>query len=129
MPPTSARRPRAASVALLCSAQFVVVLDVTIVAVALPAIRRGVGFALADLQWVVTAYALVFAGFLVLAGRLADLHGRRRVFLGGLALFALASLGCGLSRSPGALVAARGLQGLGAAAVAPAALAGITAMV
>src|SRR4051794_13457755 len=129
MRPTPPVRPDARTVALLCTAQFVVVLDVTIVAVALPAIRRGLGFAVADLQWVVTAYTLVFAGFLVLAGRLADLHGRRRVFMDGLALFALASLACGLSRSAGALVAARAVQGLGAAAVAPAALATITAIV
>src|SRR4051812_41472739 len=106
-------RVRTASVALLCTAQFVVVLDVTIVAVALPAIGRGLGFAVADLQWVVTAYTLVFAGFLVLAGRVADLVGRRRVFLAGLALFSLASLACGLSRTPGALVAARAVQASG----------------
>src|SRR3954464_9975656 len=111
---------RARTLALLCTAQFVVVLDVTIVAVALPAIRTGLGFAIADLQWVISAYTLVFAGFLVLAGRLADLHGRRRVFMAGMALFSLASLACGLSRSPAALVAARAIQGLGAAAVAPA---------
>src|SRR4051812_30278206 len=129
MRPMADVRARTASVALLCTAQFVVVLDVTIVAVALPAIGRGLGFAVADLQWVVTAYTLVFAGFLVLAGRVADLVGRRRVFLAGLALFSLASLACGLSRTPGALVAARAVQGLGAAAVAPAALATITATV
>ena len=116
-------------VALLCLAQFVVVLDATIVAIALPDIQRSLGVATADLQWVVTAYTLAFAGFLVLAGRLADLHGRRRVFIAGMALFTIASLVCGLSRSPGLLVAARTLQGLGAAAVAPAALAAITAVV
>jgi EmrB/QacA subfamily drug resistance transporter len=129
MVPTPAHRPRAIVVALLCTAQFVVVLDVTIVAVALPAIRDGLGFRIADLQWVVTAYTLTFAGFLVLAGRLADLHGRRLVFMGGLALFSLASLACGLSDSPGALVGARAVQGLGAAAIAPAALATITATI
>ena len=116
-------------IALLCVAQFVVVLDATIVAIALPAIQRSLHVATGDLQWVVSAYTLAFAGFLVLAGRLADLHGRRRVFMAGLALFAGASLACGLSRSPGVLVAARALQGLGAAAVAPAALAAITAAV
>jgi EmrB/QacA subfamily drug resistance transporter len=116
-------------VALLCTAQFVVVLDVTIVAVALPAIQRGLRVATADLQWVVSAYTLAFAGFLVLAGRLADVHGRRRVFMAGLALFAGASLACGLSRSAALLVAARTVQGLGAAAVAPAALAAITAAI
>jgi MFS family permease len=131
--PPAARGDRhgsgAAAVALLCTAQFVVVLDATIVAVALPAIQRSLRVATADLQWVVSAYTLAFAGFLVLAGRLADLHGRRRVFMAGLALFSAASLGCGLSRSPGALIAGRGLQGLGAAAVAPAALAAITAAI
>jgi EmrB/QacA subfamily drug resistance transporter len=116
-------------VALLCVAQFVVVLDATIVAIALPDIQRSLGVATADLQWVMTAYTLAFAGFLVLAGRLADLHGRRRVFTAGMALFTIASLVCGLSRSPGLLVAARTVQGLGAAAVAPAALAAITAVV
>jgi len=116
-------------IALLCVAQFVVVLDATIVAIALPAIQRTLHVATADLQWIVSAYTLAFAGFLVLAGRLADLHGRRRVFMAGLALFAGASLACGLSRSLGVLVAARALQGLGAAAVAPAALAAITAAV
>jgi len=116
-------------VALLCVAQFVVVLDATIVAIALPDIQRSLGVATGDLQWVVTAYTLAFAGFLVLAGRLADLHGRRRVFTVGMALFTIASLVCGLSRSPGLLVAARTVQGLGAAAVAPAALGAITAVV
>ncbi len=122
-------RSRTGMIALLCVAQFVVVLDATIVAIALPAIQRSLHVATGDLQWVVSAYTLAFAGFLVLAGRLADLHGRRRVFMAGLALFAGASLACGLSRSPGMLVAARALQGLGAAAVAPAALAAITAAV
>src|SRR4051812_13825229 len=117
------------TIALLCVAQFVVVLDATIVAIALPAIQRSLDVAPADLQWVVSAYTLTFAGFLVLAGRLADLRGRRTVFMGGLALFAGASLACGLSRSTGVLVAARAVQGLGAAAVAPAALATITAVV
>src|SRR3954464_13721965 len=115
-------RSRAAMVALLCTAQFVVVLDVTIVAIALPAIRRSLGAATADLQWVISAYTLAFAGFLVLAGRLADLHGRRRVFIAGLAIFSAASLACGLSRSAPVLILARTVQGLGAAAVAPAAL-------
>ena len=116
-------------VALLCLAQFVVVLDATIVAIALPDIQRSLHVATADVQWVVTAYTLAFAGFLVLAGRLADLHGRRRVFMAGMALFTVASLVCGLSGSPGLLVATRTVQGLGAAAVAPAALAAITAVV
>jgi MFS family permease len=116
-------------VALLCTAQFVVVLDATIVAIALPAIGRSLGAATADLQWVISAYTLAFAGFLVLAGRLADLHGRRRVFIAGLAIFSAASLACGLSRSAPVLILARTVQGLGAAAVAPAALAAITAAI
>jgi MFS family permease len=116
-------------VALLCTAQFVVVLDATIVAIALPRIQRSLGMATADLQWVLSAYTLAFAGCLVLAGRLADLHGRRRVFVAGLAVFTAASLACGLSRSPALLIAARTVQGLGAAAVAPAALAAITAAI
>src|SRR4051795_8701741 len=105
-----ARRP--AMVTLLCTAQFVVVLDATIVAIALPAIQRSLRMATADLQWVLSAYTLAFAGFLVLAGRLADLHGRRRVFIAGLALFSVASLACGLSRSAGLLITARTVQGL-----------------
>src|SRR3954469_22072384 len=117
------------TIALLCVAQFVVVLDATIVAIALPTIQRSLHVATADLQWVMTAYTLVFAGFLVLAGRLADLHGRRLVFMAGLALFSAASLACGLSGSPAMLIAARTVQGLGAAAVAPSALAAITAAI
>jgi EmrB/QacA subfamily drug resistance transporter len=122
-----AARWRWAALALVCVAQFVVVLDVTIVAIALPSIQRDLGFSAAGLQWVVTAYVLVFGGFLMLAGRAADLWGRRRWFMAGLSLFATASLACGLARSPLALVAARSVQGLGAAAVAPAALAILTA--
>src|SRR5919206_3137425 len=93
------RRPgaRAATVALLCTAQFVVVLDATIVAIALPAIQRSLHMATADLQWVVSAYTLAFAGVLVLAGRLADLHRRRRVFMAGLGGFSAASPARGLS--------------------------------
>src|SRR3954452_6863437 len=98
---------RAGTVALLCTAQFVVVLDATIVAIALPAIRGSLHMATADLQWVLSAYTLAFAGFLVLAGRLADLHGRRRVFMAGLALFSAASLACWLRRSAAGLRAAR----------------------
>src|SRR3954447_19782765 len=116
----------AGTVALLCTAQFVVVLDATIVAIALPAIRDSLHMATADLQWVLSAYTLAFAGFLVLAGRLADLHGRRRVFMAGLTLFSVASLACGLSTSPAMLIAARAVQGLGAAARAPAAPAAVT---
>jgi EmrB/QacA subfamily drug resistance transporter len=107
---------------LLCVAQFVDVLDVNAVIVALPTIGRELGFAPENLQWVVTAYVLFFGGFLLLAGRLADLFGRRKMFVAGLALFAASSLLCGLAGSPLALVASRAAQGLGAAILAPAAL-------
>jgi EmrB/QacA subfamily drug resistance transporter len=107
---------------LCCLAQFMVVLDVAIVNVALPSIRSDLGFSGANLQWVVSAYTLSFAGFLLLGGRAADLLGRRRVFVFGLGLFALASLAGGLAPSQGVLVAARAAQGLGGAIVAPASL-------
>jgi hypothetical protein len=109
--------------ALLCIAQFVVVLDVTIVAIALPAIRRDLGFEPAGLQWVVSAYTLTFGGGLLLAGRIADLYGRRRAFRIGLLVFAAASLACALAPTAAALIAARAVQGTGAALVAPSALA------
>src|SRR3954465_11499546 len=96
---------------LCCAAQFMVILDVSIVNVALPSIRRDLDFTATELQWVVNAYALTFAGFLLLGGRAADLVGRRRVFVFGLALFAAASLAGGLSTSKGMLVAARAVQG------------------
>jgi EmrB/QacA subfamily drug resistance transporter len=131
--PSAGRPARRAALAgrrsllvLLCVAQFVDVLDVNAVLVALPAIGRALGLTPGELQWVVTAYVLVFAGFLLLAGRLADLFGRRRLFMAGLLVFTLASLACGLARDPLALVAARAFQGLGAAITAPAALAIIT---
>ena len=107
---------------LICTAIFVVVLDIAIVNVALPTIQDDLGFADENLQWVITAYGLTYGGFLLLGGRAADLLGRRLVFMGGLALFGLASLVCGLSTSSGMLIAARGVQGLGAAIVTPAAL-------
>jgi EmrB/QacA subfamily drug resistance transporter len=112
---------------LLCSAQFVVVLDVTIVAVALPTLQRELGFAAPDLQWVVTSYTLCFAALLTVAGRAADLWGRRRLFGAGLGLFAAASLGCALSERAELLVAMRAVQGCGAAALSAAALALLTA--
>jgi MFS family permease len=112
---------------LLCAAQFVVVLDVTIVAVALPAIRDALGFSTESLQWVVTAYTLTFGGLLIAAGRLGDLAGRRRVFRAGLVLFGAASLACALAPSGPALIAARAVQGAGAALQAPTALALVTA--
>ena len=114
---------RGAVLALLCAAQFVNVLDVNVVVVALPSIGRELGFWREGLQWVITSYVLFFAGFLLLAGRLADLYGRRRMFVVGLALFTASSLACGLAGSPLTLVASRAAQGLGAAFVAPAALA------
>jgi EmrB/QacA subfamily drug resistance transporter len=110
------------ALALLCSAFFMVILDVSIVNVALPSIQRDLHFSQADLQWVLSAYALTFGGFLLLGGRAADLLGRRRVFMSGVALFTVASLACGLSNSEGALIAARAVQGLGAAILSPAAL-------
>src|SRR3954451_6721088 len=93
------------ALALLAAAQFVVVLDASIVNVALPSIGRDLGFNQSDLSWVVNAYVLVFGGFLLLGGRLADLLGRRRVFVAGLVLFGLASLAGGLATSPGMLIA------------------------
>ncbi|ROO84907.1 EmrB/QacA subfamily drug resistance transporter [Actinocorallia herbida] len=113
-----------ASVVLLvaCLGQFLVVLDVSIVNVALPAIRTDLGFDATGLQWVVNAYALTFAGFLLLGGRAADLFGQKRVYLAGLALFCAASLAGGLADSAGLLVAARALQGVGAAVLSPATL-------
>jgi MFS family permease len=111
---------------LLCTAQFVLVLDVTIVAVALPSLREGLGFSATGLQWVISAYVLAFAGFLLLGGRAADLWGRRRLFMIGLATFAGASAWCGLARASWELAAARAVQGAGAAVVAPAALSLLT---
>lgn len=111
---------------LLATAQFVVVLDASIVNVALPTIGEALAFSRDDLAWVVNAYVLAFGGFLLLGGRLADLLGRRRVFIGGLILFALASLAGGLASSEGALIAARAVQGLGAAMLSPAALSIVT---
>src|SRR2546430_15664379 len=105
---------------LCCLAQFMVILDVSIVNVALPSIRRDLGFTAVDLQWVVNAYTLTFAGFLLLGGRAADLLGRPRVFIAGLLMFAGASLLGGLSTSQGMLVVARGGQGVGGAVAAPA---------
>jgi EmrB/QacA subfamily drug resistance transporter len=111
-----------AALALIVVAQFMVILDVAIVNVALPSIETDLGFTQSGLEWVVTAYAIVFGGFLLLGGRLADLLGRRRVFAAGVALFALSSVLCGLSWSAASLVAFRGLQGLGGALLAPAGL-------
>jgi MFS family permease len=113
---------RWAALALIITAQFMVILDVAIVNVALPSIQTDLHFSQAGLQWVISAYAILFGGVLLLGGRLADLLGRRRLFVAGLALFALSSLLCGIAWSAGSLVAFRALQGLGGALLAPAAL-------
>jgi EmrB/QacA subfamily drug resistance transporter len=122
----SADAPSWSVLALLVVAQFMVVLDVSIVNVALPSIGSALHFAPGDLQWVVTAYVLCSGGLLLIGGRAADLLGRRRVFLAGLLLFTGASLACGLAGSAGLLVAARAVQGTGAAMLNPAAMAIIT---
>ena len=114
------------ALALLCVTQFVVVLDIAIVNVALPSIQDDLGFSQENLQWVISAYALVFGGFLLLGGRLADILGRRAVFMVGLAIFSVGSLLCGLAWSEGSLIAFRALQGLGAATITPAALSILT---
>jgi EmrB/QacA subfamily drug resistance transporter len=111
---------------LACVAQFMVILDVSVVNVALPSIRNGLHFSATNLQWVVNAYTLTFAGFLLLGGRAADLLGRRRLFIAGLLLFAGASLVGGIAQNEGTLIAARAAQGLGGAVVSPATLAIIT---
>jgi MFS family permease len=106
---------------LLSAAQFMVVLDITVVTVALPAIGDDLDLGPTDLSWVVNAYTIALGGFLLLGGRASDIFGRRRVFLTGLGLFTLASLGAGLAPSGGALIGARAVQGLGAALLSPAA--------
>ena len=110
------------ALALVCAAIFMTVVDVSIVNVAIPTIGAKLHFSRDALQWVITAYALTFGGFLLLGGRAADLLGRRRVFMTGLALFTLASLWCGLSNSEAMLIAARAVQGFGAAIISPSAL-------
>jgi EmrB/QacA subfamily drug resistance transporter len=110
------------ALALLSAVQFMVVLDIAIVNVALPSIKVDLGFSQQNLQWVISAYALVFGGFLLLGGRAADLLGRRRLFLVGVVVFTLASLLAGLAWSEASLVGARAIQGLGAAIISPAAL-------
>ena len=111
---------------LLCAVQFMVVLDVAIVNVALPTIKNALDFSDANLQWVVSAYTLTFGGFLMLGSRVADLLGRKRLFIAGLVLFSAASLACGLSQSDTQLIVFRAIQGLGAAVISPAALAILT---
>jgi EmrB/QacA subfamily drug resistance transporter len=117
---TSSRRWSA--LALIVTAQFMVILDVAIVNVALPSIQSDLGFSAANLQWVVSAYAILFGGALLLGGRLGDLLGRRRLLVAGLLLFAASSLLCGVAWSAGSLIAFRALQGLGGALLAPSAL-------
>src|SRR6202049_2860425 len=130
---TSATIPRSAeasathdrrwiALAVLVAAQFMVVLDVAIVNVALPTIKTELHFSEESLQWVITAYAILFGGVLLLGGRMADLLGRRRMFMAGLALFTISSLLDGLAWSETSLIGFRALQGLGAALVRPAAL-------
>jgi MFS family permease len=119
----------AGGLAVLCVAQFVVVLDVTIVAIALPAISRDLGFQPARLSWVITAYTVVLAGLLILGGRTADLLGAARMFRVGLVAFSVASLACALAWSPAALICARVAQGVGAALLSPAALAALNQLI
>src|SRR6476620_10930886 len=114
-------RHRWFALALLSVVQFMLVLDIAIVNVALPSIQVDLGFSQENLQWVISAYALVFGGFLLLGGRAADLLGRRRMSIAGVVLFTLASLLAGLAWSEGSRIAARSLQGLGAAVISPAA--------
>jgi len=114
------------ALALLAMTQFIVILDASIVNVALPSIGSDLEFSQDNLSWVVNAYVLTFGGFLLLGGRMADLLGRRRIFISGLILFGLASLAGGLAQSDGWLIVARAAQGIGAALVSPAALSIVT---
>ena len=125
-PPLYTPRAKNLALVLLAMTQFVIVIDASIVNVALPSIGAHLHFARADLSWVVNAYVLTFGGFLLLGGRMADLLGRRRMFMLGLVVFSLASFAGGIAQSEGWLIAARAVQGLGAAIVSPAALSIIT---
>ena len=116
------------ALAVLVAAQFMVVLDVAIVNVALPSIKTDLHFTQSSLQWVITAYALMFGGVLLLGGRMADLLGRRRLFIAGVILFTASSLLAGFAWSEGSLIAFRAMQGLGGALLAPAALSILTTM-
>ncbi|MGZ4354081.1 MAG: MFS transporter [Gaiellaceae bacterium] len=116
------------ALALVCAAMFMTILDVSIVNVALPTIGTKLHFTRENLQWVISAYAIAYGGFLLLGGRSADLLGRRRVFMTGLTIFTLASLTCGLAQSEGMLIASRAVQGFGAAIIAPAALSIVTTL-
>ncbi|MEJ7716027.1 MAG: MFS transporter [Thermoleophilaceae bacterium] len=126
MPAAKTDNSKWLALALLALTQFVIVLDASIVNVALPSIGKSLQVSQDNLSWVVNAYTLTFGGFLLLGGRLADLLGRRRMFISGLILFGLASLAGGLSGSEAQLIAARAVQGLGAAIISPAALSIIT---
>src|ERR687890_1814925 len=112
MSETTDNRTRWLALYVLCLASLMIVLDVTIVGVALPSIREDLGFSETSLAWVVNAYLLTFGGFLLLGGRLGDLFGHRRLFLVGITLFTIASLACGLAGSQEVLIAARAIQGL-----------------
>src|ERR671920_1288427 len=116
------------ALALLCTAQLVVVLDASIVNVALPSIGKALDFSEAHLPWVVNAYVIAFGGFLLLGGRAADLLGRRRVFMAGLLVVAVASLAAGFATNEGQLIAGRAAQGLGAAIISPSALSIVTTL-
>jgi len=122
VPSSTKRNSRWAALALIVTAQFMVILDLAIVNVALPSIKSDLDFSQANLQWVISAYAILFGGTLLLGGRLADLLGRRRLFIAGLALFSISSLACGLAWSEASLIAFRAVQGLGGALLVPAAL-------
>src|SRR5579864_3325784 len=113
-PPTTDRR-RWLALVVVCLAQLMIVLDTTIVNVALPAIQRDLHFTQGNLTWVVDAFLVTFGSFLLLAGRLGDLFGRKRMFLAGVITFTVASVACGLAPDQGALIAARFIQGIGAA--------------
>src|SRR5579862_5896740 len=131
LPATSARlgvrsRRGAFTLALLCAVQFLDIADSAIVNVALPSIQHSLGFSQQNLKWVAGGYILTYGGFLLLGGRLGDLLGRRRMLLTGLAVFAVSSLTAGLATTSGLLVAARLVQGVGAALMAPAALSELT---
>ena len=124
--PSETKDRRWFALAALVAAQFMVVLDVAIVNVALPSIQTDLHFSEQSLQWVITAYAIMFGGFLLLGGRLADLLGRRRFFIAGIALFTVSSLAAGFAWSAGSLITFRATQGLGGALLAPAALSILT---
>jgi EmrB/QacA subfamily drug resistance transporter len=125
-PPGEAGINKTAALILVCLAQLMVIIDISIVNVALPSIKNALNFSESDLQWVVNAYTLVFAGFLLLGGRAADLLGRRTLLVAGLLLFTAASLVCGLAVSSGMLIFSRAVQGLGGAIIAPASLSILT---